>query len=682
MVFAVSFSNAEEIKNNAREAFIKRAKTFTSEDFIRINAPKRTNPEQESALHNAVRSNKNIIEKGTKQINTILNKKPEILNEEIELPERMTLPGEFEETQAVVISWPSYAFDSLGREVYPFLPGIGVYYYGDEEDEYELVPIVGYVADLFEDSPLPPIWQQLTDAIQHSAEVWIRIPEAQDSSDIKLWMQISGTPLVNYRFIHDELGYNAFWMRDFGPIGVYYGDNDDLGFVSFSYYPGRPIDDMFPQQLGNILGYSVFENPVEIEGGNIISDGNGRGFYSNVLYPSNRDTLGPTMEYKEPLTDNQVDSLLARYLGFNQSNVLDRLVCDGGTGHIDLYMKMMEEDHFFISQFPDVFNKTQFRDWNTVVQNVNHVQAVQSVYEDDLYISRLPIPTDDWGSYSKTTCNAFFNDPRNYINGLTVNGTFIFPSYSDNVSGNKAGDEAAMELMKLLLPGYKLVPLDSRLLVQWGGAVHCITMQIPAENPVKILHQPYRLPQNIKDSYHFSTEIYNHSGIAEAVIHWRLRGTDEWNSIEMNLQSGLYTADILNDNFTSNDNIEYYIETLTNNGKTAYKPITAPSGYYSFSLADPVSVEDYSFNNSDLMNIHPNPATERISFNLIVENEEVVEVFLTDILGNTVAVILNETLSAGIWSFNYSVSNIPAGVYSLSARGNRILSNQKVIISK
>lgn len=121
------------------------------------------------------------------------------------------------------------------------MPGIGL----DTTGRY--VTIQGYVLDLFNDSPFPYIWGKLVDAIQKECQAWIRVSAPDDTTALKDWMTTHFSPLTNYKFIYDPDGENAFWMRDFGPWGFYYGDEDSVGFIGMGYYPGRPIDESFQE---------------------------------------------------------------------------------------------------------------------------------------------------------------------------------------------------------------------------------------------------------------------------------------------------------------------------------------------------------------------------------------------------------------------------------------------------
>ena len=172
-----------------------------------------------------------------------------------------------------------------------------------------------------------------------------------------------------------------------------------------------------------------------------------------------------------------------------------------------------------------------------------------------------------------------------------------------------------------------------------GGAIHCVTKQIPADNPVRILHKSIVGCANaLQDEVPVSAIITNRSGIEHAECIYRING-GEWETVNLTAngnrhyghmprpQSTFYKDSIVTDTTVtifdsiavidstlSSDSItyivdtsytylydtttseytmsvlvdtvitfEYYISATSNNGKTITKPMTAlQGGYYSF----------------------------------------------------------------------------------------------------
>lgn len=679
--YGIDSNKAAQAKEKAR---VKMSK-FPADSFKRMNAKK-------AYEKNEIKDQ--IIKKGIenpgagkeKKQDKPLKKKEKPSNSA--LPEEITVPSEFDESQAVLISWPSYAFDENGDWLDALLPGVGILWIDDST--YYVKEIAGYICDIFEDSPFPDLWAQIANAIQQECEVWIRLAAPEDTTMLKNWLSNRGTPLYNYRFFHDPNGENAFWMRDFGPYGIYHGEQDSLALVEMTYYPDRVIDNAFPSFLAEQLNLNIFHSNVEMEGGNYMNDSWGHNIYSDVLYDNNQDDLGPlfvddsgyiSYSYKEPMTKRQVDDEIKQFLPASNTTILPALWCDGGTGHIDLYLKFIDEETLISPEFPSVFNNQYFYDYKTVQANQNKITKLNSTYNRNYKILKMPVPTSDYGTYNATDCLSFFEDPRNYINGLIVNKSFIVPIYSNNFNGNKDGDNAALELLKSYLPGYNIVGIDSRLLTTMGGAIHCVTMQIPADNPIRIWHPSITGLQELESEFPIIAKLRNRSGINTAVCKWKKNYKGEWNTIDLNLNDSIYSNSIVASDFTESDTVHYYIEVTSNNGKTIRKPLVAPDGCFSFYFNNASSVNQLANKNFVLHPPQPNPSISIANLYVEIPDYSHIKITISDLLGNEIETVFNDFLNKGRHSISVFTEKYSSGVYFIRMlAGNGIIQTQKLII--
>ena len=63
--------------------------------------------------------------------------------------------------------------------------------------------------------------------------------------------------------------------------------------------------------------------------------------------------------------------------------------------------------------------------------------------------------------------------PASYANFYLANGLAVVPIFGD------PNDKVALEILQSLLPGRKVVGLDSRDLILGLGSFHCVTQQEP-----------------------------------------------------------------------------------------------------------------------------------------------------------------------------------------------------------
>lgn len=591
------------------------------------------------------------------------------------LPENFRVAAEFEELQAVYIAWPYNAFDSTGEFVEPFIKGQALTYEEIAPDQYraKLISVDIFEPDLDDQSPYAHTWATLASVIQQEVPVWIQIHRPQDSTAIKQFMSKYGMPLTNYRFMLKDDWGNAFWMRDCGPYGFYYSANDSLAFLNASYYPGRPLDDDIPEFIANKLGYKSFYTGLEIEGGNFMTDGHGTGFYSDVLFENNNDNLGRAYTSKTPVSPARLRDTIKRVFGLATPIELKQLQCDGGTGHIDIYTKIMNDHTIAVTEYPEVMRTAAFNDYGIVQNNfTNKISTAQTIDGKPFDIVRVPLPTSDNGTYDSITCEQFNWDARGFINGLFVNNTFIFPSFSDDISGNAELDNKAKAIYEKILPGYNVVPIDARWLTPLGGAIHCITMQIPSENPVNFRHIPLSgvIRKPMQGGFDLTATITNHSGMATSVCKWRKVGETTWHDLPSTQDAANLVATIPAGTLVDGDEIEYYFSATTKNGRTVVYPTKAPARYFHFVIGEPSGVDD-EFNGGDAaLSISPNPFSGAADCRFVLPAPATTEVRVTNLLGQTLLTLQGGALEAGVHSLPMNMSAFPQGMYFVTLVAN------------
>jgi agmatine/peptidylarginine deiminase len=471
-------------------------------------------------------------------------------------PGKVRYPGEFEESQAVCISW-SPDYDNQGKTV-------GV----DTESEW------GYIS------------AQLAHYISEELPVWIRVTKPADTTQILTKMQSLGWPLThNYTFFINQ--GDDWWMRDYGPNGVYIGDKDSLAIIDIKYYDGRDYDNEFPKVVASHLGISNYESTLNGEGGNLMSDGFGRVFFSDVMDDANKFILG----------------------------------------------------------------------WDST-------QTIDT-YNRPFRIIVFPMPTGDAGTINLKSCAQINADARTYINGITLNKTYLYPSYSNDVDGNKTQTAEATRLYQKYMPGYKVIPIDARVSSPAGGSIHCITMQIPADNPVLIWHPSIDGYNPINNPLNIQAKITNRSGIASAVCMWKKKTSATWNTLTLTAGANdMWTGKILPGTVTTADSIDYYIEAVTNNGKTAMKPITAPEGFYTiFYKPYATGLEDQVVAKNHVFGAYPNPVADALFIPFQLIEDATVEIRITDITGKESGIKQLGNLNAGFYKHAVLVNDYPNGFY-------------------
>jgi agmatine/peptidylarginine deiminase len=645
------------------------------------------------------------------------------------LSERVWYPGEWEEVKAIVVTcYYDYLVPGHENDYYwyadPVVTGIGDYYHYPSYTTQGRGP---YIPEMDTSSDFGKIFFYLMDGIQMGgAEAWVRVESAQDTNKVK-------RTLTRLNLRHDRLRFivgtgNSFWYRDCGPICFYYGDQDNVAMMDFEYYPGRALDDSLSTLIRKQLQLPQYMTSIEWEGGNCLVDGVGMVLSSDALYSNNADRRGQitwdgsdtsSIAYtsKPSLSQSQVKRALMGLLGQRATYILPAFRYDGGTGHIDLYVDMCDENGFVFSKFPDAYSN--WTDYATASKNIDSLCSYSSFFGRNYDKTYIPFPcTDNGGNFSNQT--TYDNQyTRTYSNHTFVNNVILQPVFSTVSNGvpTAAWDLERYEQLKKAYPGYTLYPVDVREFDGSGGAIHCITKQIPADNPIRILHKNIRgcanalLQQN--EDVPVSAVITNKSGIAHAECVYRIAGGD-WQTLNLRANGNRFYGRMATSSIDpgttvdSTVTVEYYISATSNNGKTITKPMTAAQGgYYSFYFTNmldtvayldsnrfdfdttPLPSDDITFVldnnyysepdlsialpalNSHIGHFYPNPSNS--TAHIDIEASGNYEVSIIDVTGRTVH---TSSLAAdGPVTYSINAQRLPKGIYSVvfSCKGQKVV---------
>ena len=640
---------------------------------------------------------------------------------------RVWFPGEWEEVKAIVVS-PYYNYLVPGHEssyywmAEPLVTGIAEYYKYNAINGWEGQQGFGpYTSSMDTNSVYGKVLFYLMDGIQlGGAEVWVRVEQASDSNIVLRTLGRMGLRHDNVRFLVGP--GNTIWCGDFGPMCFYYGDQDELGMLDFTYYPGRALDDSLPSLIHTQMSIPNYITQVEWEGGNCLLDGAGAVVSSDVVYSANRDGFGQltwdgvdttSLVYSSDLrlTPAQVRQALHEMIGQRATHILPAFQYDGGPGHIDYYVDAYDENGFVITGMPDHYSN--WTDYATIQNNIDSLCSFKSLFGRDYTMGTIPFPSTDVGNYFSSEENYNDNYARTYSNHLFVNNVILQPCFSTVGSDGMptaAWDRANIEEMKRVYAGYTFYCVDMREFDGSGTSIHAIAKQIPADNPVRILHKNIHgtVGSISLTSLPVSAVITNRSGISHAELVYRIGG-GQWQTANLTGNGNRWygSMNIGGMGGGMQQTCEYYISATSGNGKTVTKPITAgQGGYYSFILdgnevcdptllvaeTNPMPMQDITFvmgtdwiaedtsttHDPDPVGIeaveldghfgqfYPNPANNQAHIVIDLEDGHSYNVTIIDQAGRT---IHTSTLqSAGHVEYTIQTSRLATGVYNVVFR--------------
>jgi agmatine/peptidylarginine deiminase len=182
-----------------------------------------------------------------------------------------------------------------------------------------------------------------------------------------------------------------------------------------------------------------------MDGGNLMVDSYGNLFMTKRTYLWN-----------STMSEEQVNAHLKNYLKVKKIITFDYAGYPGqpadGTGHIDMYVKLLNDDTVLLAVTEDEPFKTA-------------CDKAMAWFKANKAPNGQP--------YKIITVKAWSTDAwYTYTNSLVVNNVAIIPSYSG--SAEEANAKAAYESA-----GYKVVPVPSDDSIVSGGSIHCVTQTIP-----------------------------------------------------------------------------------------------------------------------------------------------------------------------------------------------------------
>ena len=549
----------------------------------------------------------------------LLHKAKDVTGQPLNFPDLVWFPGEWEEVKAILVS-PHYLYLVPGKEddkrygAIPILEGYADYLFKEDlYSEPEIYDSGPYITALDTDSVTGKIFMHIMDGIQKGgAEAWVRLEKEEDEAKLLKAMRDNGLQTDKMRFFVSP--GNSFWFRDCGPICFYYGDEDKLAMLDF-FYEQRTLDDKLPSVLHRKFNIPNYETTIVFEGGNCLVDGLGTLITSTAVYDKNqnregllvwdgKDTASIHTIPLDPIPPMEVKSALQGMLGKVQTLVLPRMYCDGGTGHVDLYIDSKDENGFLLGKIPEKYDS--WGNYDSSIGNAAILFNKKSFFNRNYYnMGNLPFPAKDDGSDFESE-EEYDDFARSYANHTFVNNYILQPCFSpvgEDGMPTAEWDRANIELMKERYPGYTFYCIDMRKFDGSGGSVHCVTKQIPADNPVRIIHKTIhdKVNPGTLSSIPFCAYITNKSGIKEAELQYSI-GSD-WNSIPLNGNGNCWSCQVPLEDLTAGQplsgegiKISYFIKATSNNGKTITKPLNAYHGAtYDFTLTNEVPFDESMF---------------------------------------------------------------------------------------
>jgi agmatine/peptidylarginine deiminase len=490
-----------------------------------------------------------------------------------------------------------------------------------------------FITWIYSQSSYRPIFREIVREVSEVCRCYI-IASAADTLNIKNYLISGGVPLDSIVFY--VWPYNSIWIRDYGPWFVRKQSGGE-GIVDFIYNRPRPLDDTIPRCIGYRWFLPVYNSPLTHPGGNFMVDGLGTGFASNLILQENSQ-----------YTRAQIDSLMRLYSGLDQFIILPRINIEY-TGHIDLWTKILNDTLIMVGTY-----QPGHPNYTILNQNADTLARIKNREGINYRVVRIPMP------YSTSSA------PPSYLNSLFVNNKVLVPTWG------LSEDTTALRIYQEVLPGHEIVGINCQAMSGSGGAIHCITMQIPSRRYLHIKHRYLTNTSDTINPYPVRVQVISSAGIipeSTMIVWWRNSDTHRYFEplVPITESMGVFIGNIPAQALF--DTVRYYLAFKNLDGVRRTSPNHAPYHYYQFVITNTSGAEEVSRTYTlRAYRVFPNPTRAQINFNLNITKPGRVQIQIYNSLGAKVKDLLDQELAAGQYSFAFNFqdphhAHLPYGAY-------------------
>ena len=259
----------------------------------------------------------------------------------------------------------------------------------------------------------------------------------------------------------------TIWIRDYGPHFI--TQDGAVGIVDSHYYPSRPLDNFNPTLLGDdYFVMPTYDMGLYYSGGNFQPGPNRTGFITSLTLTDNPASQGFNTSF--------IEELYNTYQGIDTLHVMPQLPASvDGTGHIDMWFYLVDNDTVIISEFQPGSNPT-------AIQITDDAAAFM---EENLSFTVYRTP-----AWNAAHPDNGYSTHWTYTNSFRVNDRIFIPTFGETYPQYADEDAAALATFQAAVgPDVEVIQINCYPIIWAAGAVHCIVMQVPRYiDPLPTIH--------------------------------------------------------------------------------------------------------------------------------------------------------------------------------------------------
>ncbi len=311
------------------------------------------------------------------------------------------------------------------------------------------------------------LWQEFLPAVQ--AEFVAMCRAIQDGPDAETLHVLVGEPsresdaryaLSGLRATFHPIGFGDIWLRDTAPIFV----RDDRGsliaarfiFNGWGNKYELPFDAQVSENIAHASKLPSVAYPFVLEGGAVDVDGQG------TLLTTESCLLNPNRGTPVP-SKTAIEQRLRESLGAEKTIwIRDGLLNDHTDGHVDTIARFVSPGHVVCMQPSGSDDPNR----DVLLAIAETLRSATDVRGEQLTVHTIPSP-------GLVHCSEGEVMPASYVNFYIANHSVVVPTYGSHF------DDDAVAAIQALFPTRRVIGASAKMILEGGGAFHCITQQQP-----------------------------------------------------------------------------------------------------------------------------------------------------------------------------------------------------------
>ena len=368
---------------------------------------------------------------------------------------------------AIVVAWAIHFVATIGLSQDPLLSRratvnaspkkptapVGFRLPGEFEPHRSLLLSTFFLA-----SDAPQVFSDLVRSTREATRVVALVNDSDDLQAAQNALAAAGLPEDCVKFIPVE--HNSMWVRDYAPL-ILVGPDDQVVLVDSAYdEANRPADDRVPQVLAEQLHLPLLPTALKIDGGNLLSNGEGIVVATTSSIQCNVD-LG--------WSKREIYERLMALCNAEQLIFVEPLAGEPTT-HVDMFATFVSANTIVVGSYSDEDNENA-----TILDQNAQLLSQIPTSSGPLRVVRIPMPRHDDGIW------------RTHTNVVFANQVLLVPVYPEH---DNRHTQKVLNAYRELLPTRHIIGIDAEKISESGGSLHCITMNLGPIDAFPVLPVP------------------------------------------------------------------------------------------------------------------------------------------------------------------------------------------------